>query len=231
MQFIERSVLGVRSAIWTFENSQMGYRILLFPMIHVAQPSFYAEVSTRLSQCDVILYEGVSGKLSKKLTRAYLQLTRNPRLGLVGQREMSLDHVKERLVPADIEGAEFDERWKELSFFNRFVLPIGAYFFGLYLRLFGTRNLVARYIDTQMLESREDHLRDDDTQALDEIVLDRRDQHLINVIDAQISELGDGKQTIGIVYGASHMRAVARHLVRNHGCRTLNGEWITVFDL
>ena len=102
MQFIERSVLGVRSAIWTFENSGKGYRILLFPMIHVAQPSFYAEVSKRLPQCDVILYEGVSSKFSKKLTRAYLQLTQNPRLGLISQHDMALSHVKDRLVHADM---------------------------------------------------------------------------------------------------------------------------------
>lgn len=231
MQFIERSILGVRSAIWTLENPQKGHRVLLFPMIHVAQPSFYAEVSKRLSQCDVILYEGVSSKFSKRLTRAYMQLTRNPRLGLVGQREMALDHVKERLVRADIEGEAFDEHWRKLSFFNRFVLPVGAYFFGLYLRFFGTRRLMARHINTQMLESREDLLLDDDARAIDEIVLERRDQHLIRVIDDQIAKQRDTTQVIGVVYGASHMRAVARHLVRNHDCHAQNGEWVTVFDL
>ncbi|MCK0169679.1 hypothetical protein MWU53_01270 [Aliiroseovarius sp. S1123] len=231
MQFIERSVLGVRSAVWTLESPQMGFRVMLFPMIHVAQPSFYAEVSKRLSQCDIILCEGVSSKFSKRLAQAYLQLTRNPRLGLVAQHEMALDHVKERLVLADIEGAHFDESWEDLSFFNRFVFPVAAYFFGLYLRFFGTRRLMARQINSQMLESRDDLLKDDDTQELDNILLEHRDQHLISVIDDQIAKLGDAKQTIGIVYGAAHMRAVARHLVRNHGCRTLDGEWITVFDL
>ncbi|WP_424939375.1 hypothetical protein [Aliiroseovarius sp. S253] len=231
MQFIERSVLGVRSAIWTLENTRTGFRVLLFPMIHVAQPSFYAEVSKRLSSCDVILCEGISSRYSKRLSRAYLQLTRNPRLGLVAQHEMALDHVKERLVLADIEGALFDESWKGLSFFNRFVLPIAAYFFGLYLRLFGTRRLMASQINSQMLESREDFLKDEDLQAVDDIVLGRRDQHLISVIDDQIAKLDDTNQTIGIVYGASHMRAVARHLVQNHECRIKTGEWITVFDL
>lgn len=231
MQFIERSVLGVRSAIWTFESPRKGFRVMLFPMIHVAQPSFYAEVSKRLSQCDVILYEGLSSKFSKRLTQAYLQLTRNSRLGLVAQHDMTLDHVRDRLVLADIAGADFDEGWKGLSLFNRIVFPVGAPLFGLYLRFFGTRRFMARHINSQMLESRADLLKDADEQAIDDIVLDQRDQHLITVIDAQISELVDTQKTIGIIYGASHMRTVVRHLVRNHGCRTLEGEWITVFDL
>lgn len=128
MQFIERSVLGVRSAVWTLESPQMGFRVMLFPMIHVAQPSFYAEVSKRLSQCDIILCEGVSSKFSKRLAQAYLQLTRNPRLGLVAQHEMALDHVKERLVLADIEGAHFDESWEDY--------PSSTGFFFLWLHIF-----------------------------------------------------------------------------------------------
>lgn len=232
MQIIESTVYGVRSAIWTFEKDDEHPAIILFPMLHIAERSFYEEVSSRLKICDVILYEGVRSRTGHWISSAYLQMIKNPEHGLVSQKEMPLEHVKDRLVHADVDGQKLDEKWGELSFFNRFLLPVLSPLAGYYLRWFGSRKLLARYMKTELQKDREEFLVDDDTIERDKLILDWRDESLIQAIDVQIEKLAQNNNTrIGIVYGAGHMRAVIRHLVSHQQYRPDGSEWLMVFSL
>ena len=58
MQFIESSVVGVRSAVITLACRSGPLRFVLFPMIHVGERSFYAQVTARLRECAIIVAEG-----------------------------------------------------------------------------------------------------------------------------------------------------------------------------
>lgn len=229
MQIIDSTVLGVRSAIWELTKDEAHPSITLFPMIHIAEPKFYKEVSARLNKCDLILYEGVKGKTSSWITKAYLQMLKNPKHGLVSQKTMSIKHLKERLIHADVDGFELDQKWKKLSFFNRIILPFFAPLIGIYLRWFGTRQLLASYMNVELLKARDEVLVDDDTNERNELIINWRDKHLIEIMDAEINKAIGNKKSIGIVYGARHMRAVIKHLTLTRGYRPEKSEWILVF--
>ncbi|XVQ06274.1 hypothetical protein ACQP1W_26820 [Spirillospora sp. CA-255316] len=61
MQFIENSVIGLRSAVITMGRRTTPLRFVLFPMVHVGERSFYDEVAARASSCDLIVAEGGPG--------------------------------------------------------------------------------------------------------------------------------------------------------------------------
>ncbi|MEW2353876.1 hypothetical protein [Spirillospora sp. NPDC029432] len=58
MQFIESSVIGVRATVLTLGRRTTPLRFVLFPMVHVAERSFYREVAARASECALIVAEG-----------------------------------------------------------------------------------------------------------------------------------------------------------------------------
>jgi hypothetical protein len=51
MQILEYSIAGTRSAVLRLQRRDSGLRFVVFPMIHVASPHFYAAVADRLRQC------------------------------------------------------------------------------------------------------------------------------------------------------------------------------------
>lgn len=55
----------------TLEKRDSRVRFVLFPMIHLGAPEFYAEVAQRLRQCDLILTEGVGGRRTSVVTLSY----------------------------------------------------------------------------------------------------------------------------------------------------------------
>jgi hypothetical protein len=58
MQFIESSIIGLRSAVTTFTRQATPLRFVLFPMVHVGEQQFYDEVAARARLCQVIVAEG-----------------------------------------------------------------------------------------------------------------------------------------------------------------------------
>jgi hypothetical protein len=58
MQFIESSIIGLRSAVTTFTHPATPLRFILFPMVHVGEQQFYDEVAARVRLCQVIVAEG-----------------------------------------------------------------------------------------------------------------------------------------------------------------------------
>lgn len=87
------------------------------------------------------------------------------------------------------------------------------------------------------LPSRDEVLYQDEMlDNMDALLVDERDRHLIRQIEslhnAATSKVGTTDvQTIGILYGAWHMRAVMRFLLDDLKYRVADAEWITVFDL
>lgn len=61
MQIIEVTDLAVRSAIIRLRRRETPLQFVLYPMIHVARPAFYAAVTARLKRADVVVAEGVGG--------------------------------------------------------------------------------------------------------------------------------------------------------------------------
>jgi hypothetical protein len=231
MQIIESTVFGVRSAILRLEASDGAPSFVLFPMIHIAAPEFYAEISRRLNGCDLVLCEGVKSRTSSLLTLSYRFFAENPRLGLVSQKAMKLDHLKGRLIHADVTGDAFESRWWGLKTWVRFVLPLAAPLYGLYMRYFGTRADIARALGMNLRKSHREILASEEYEGVTKVLLDWRDRRLLDVIEQQWLRHKDADLCIAVLFGARHMRAVIRHLIKKRGYRVAKAEWTTVFTL
>lgn len=228
MQIIESTTFGVRSVIFRFENDDRPTGFTLFPMVHVADKAFYDGILKRLSDCDVVLTEGVRTKTGRLLTASYRYFTRNPKLGFVLQSTMSLDDLNAKIHHADVASEDFSRKWAQLPFWLRFLIPVAAPIYGMYLRFFGTRESIGKGMGLD-LHDHNDALLDENEgfEEMEEVILDWRDKHLISIIDGYIQSDGDEEKTVGIVFGARHMRAVIHHL-HKQGYRITDADWIDV---
>jgi hypothetical protein len=83
MQIIEHSIVGTRSAVLRLKRPDTELQFLVFPMIHVASPQFFAAVAERLRRCDLLVVEGVAGRssLTWAITLTYRVMPANKRSG------------------------------------------------------------------------------------------------------------------------------------------------------
>ena len=231
MQFIEKNSFNVRSAVYHLTKDGVGVQFLLFPMIHVGSQAFYNEVANRLSDCDLILAEGVSSKRVRLLTLSYRIVKRIKRMDLVTQGDaLMVADLKARIINSDMKGQAFDERWSTLPFLLRAQLFLLLPVYVIYLLLLGTRETLAENIALEDLPSEDEELfQDDRFTDFDSLVIDERDRILIS----HIKDLTDanGNKMVGIVYGARHMRNAINFLLNGLNYRVAKAEWVTVFDL
>jgi hypothetical protein len=230
MQFIEKNSFNVRSAVYHLKRDGAP-DFFLFPMIHVGSHTFYDEIARRLAACDLILAEGVGSKRANLLTLSYRIIKRIKRMDLVTQQDaMKRFSFQGKMTNADMAGDVFDTRWSSLPLSLRlqlfFLIPV----YVLYLLLFGTRQTLAQNIALEDLPSQEEVLFDDEHFAnLDALLIDERDRMLLaNIRRAYESS---GNKTVGVIYGARHMRNAVDFLLRNLNYHVAKAEWVTVFDL
>jgi len=233
MQFIEKNSLNVRSAIYHLKKDGAALEFILFPMVHVGSKEFYTEISRRLAVCDVILAEGVNSKKGNLLTVSYRIVKKIKRMDLVTQREgLRVTSFREKMVNPDMAGREFDERWSSLPLGLKAQLFFFTPIYVVYLFLFGTRELLAENIALEDLPSSDEILfQDGSFEKLDSLLIDERDRKLIDSIGKLHDSDQRDKQTVGVVYGAMHMRNVSSFLLRKLNYRVTKAEWVTVFDL
>ncbi|MFD0662033.1 hypothetical protein [Thermocatellispora tengchongensis] len=124
MQIIEVTELaGVRSAVMTFRHPAARLRFVLYPMIHVGEPEFYAQVQEELRGCDIVLAEGVNGlSLSMRARIAsYRLVTKNDRFALVPQH-IDYAGLDAAVIRADMTGREFTALWRKIPLVSRILL-------------------------------------------------------------------------------------------------------------
>jgi hypothetical protein len=233
MQFIEKNSLNVRSAVYHLRRDNAGLEFVLFPMVHVRSKEFYDEISRRLSACDLILAEGVNSKKGKLLTLSYRIVKRIRRMELVTQQEgLRVSLFRDKMVNPDIERRAFDERWSSLPLHLRAQLLFFIPIYVLYLFFFGTRDTLAENIAVEDLPSPKEILfADESSEELDALLVGERDRRLIeSIAKLHDSDWQDAK-TVGVVYGATHMRNVISFLLDRLNYRVAEAEWVTVFDL
>jgi hypothetical protein len=152
-------------------------------------------------------------------------------MDLVTQQDaLNAAAFRAKLTNADMAGNIFDARWSSLPLSLRvqlfFLLPV----YIMYLLLFGTRQTLAQNIALEDLPSQEEILFDDDHFAdLDALLIDERDRMLLANIK-RVYESG-GSKTIGVIYGARHMRNAVDFLLQNLNYHVAKAEWVTVFEL
>ncbi len=207
-------------------------QIHLFPMVHLAQQSFYDDVKSKLQKCETICVEGVRSRKVLRLTSSYRFAVKNPKLNLVLQSKIKSSDMSGDIINIDVDPCEFDRKWAARSF----RLKVEAFFlsplFGFYMRFFGTREKIAKAMNMDVLKSREDILwSTPQSDEMNDMILHWRDLELLKKLDNELSVSLNKKNDIAIVFGAGHMRAIIRHLCDVRGYRVGASEWMTVFDL
>jgi hypothetical protein len=231
MQLIEVSVTGVRSAVITLRASDRPHRILLFPMLHLGSPGFYAEVTARLGSCAVVLAEGIRERslITRALTVSYRLPGRRGRLGLVVQR-IDYAGLDAEVITPDMTGRQLRAGFRAVPALQRAALLVLAPVVGGAFWLLGTRRMLARYAAAEDLPDAAEILMRDRAGKLTELLLDRRDALLAAALDEVLARRADEPVDIAVVYGAAHMPALTRYLLAAYGFRPREAEWLTVFD-
>ncbi len=137
MQFLEWSIFGLRSARHVMSNGERNVAVTLFPMVHLGEPGFYEAVYEDAAAHDVVVLEGITSPVGRRLTRVY-RWAAPARLGLMVQPKFRRERV--RTVHADLPAAEFDRLWRTAPRGERVIMEAGAAMVGLWLRLTATRD-------------------------------------------------------------------------------------------
>ena len=235
MQIIEVTDLGVRSAVIRLRRRETPLQFVLYPMIHMAKPAFYAAVTARLKRADVIVVEGVGGGgwrgsvLVSMLTLSYRVLRFNRRAKLVEQ-DIDYAALGVPVIHPDVRQDEFAAGWRRVPLAHRLtmwcVLPVV-----LVARLFGgTRMIWSRWMEQNDLPSPEEEDAADWSPELDAAFGGERDDRLVAVLCRLHEERSGEGIEVAVVYGACHVATVVRGLYR-YGYRPRSADWLTVADL
>ena len=187
-QIIESSPRwGVRSAQLKFRRPGSDQTVTLFPMVHIGEAAFYDLVYRAACDHEVMLVEGVKSPVVNRLTSSYRWI--GQRLDLIVQPRHPLGNAcRAEVINADLSGAEFEQVWRELPIWQRWMLAFAAPLWGLRMRWFGTREMIAGRLGMDDAMSRDELLRwCPESALLDRVLLDRRDARLIEILSEQIA--------------------------------------------
>ncbi|MFL6140577.1 MAG: hypothetical protein ACJ72N_01745 [Labedaea sp.] len=233
MQIIENSVIGTRSAVLRLTRRNTPLQFLIFPMLHVASPRFYAEVAQRLRRCDLLVIEGVRGRSLWvwAITLSYRIIPLNRRSGLVVDNIPYLS-LGVPLINPDVTVDEIARGWGATPLRYRLLLW-GVIPVVVVARLFsGRRSLLSRSIEVHDLPSESDEVLQDSEvgEHFERTLGGSRDQLLLDTL-TEIHGTRSGEPiVVAIVYGAGHVPAIVRGLVDRLGYRVRSAEWLTVLD-
>jgi hypothetical protein len=229
VQIVEATTFGVRSVVFTLEAQVDQPRFVLFPMIHIAEQGFYDDIGHRLDRCDLILYEGAPSLTARILSLSYSLSAGTNRLGLVSQkRALPMARYGDHGIRTDITAEMFRREWRRLPLPLRAFLYLACPIVGLHRRFFSSREQIARRLGVDLLPSRDHILIHEFSEPFMDLILSTRDRILVDHL-AERSSWNGG--TVGVVYGAMHMRAVIRFLTAKLGYRITLREFVTVMTL
>jgi hypothetical protein len=203
--------------------------ITLYPMVHVGDAEFYRETYDEAFSHDVALVEGVRSPVGRNLTRSYRWINFG-KLGLVRQPKTPLDEaVSARIVKADLTTEQFHEEWRKVSRLVRAGMVFAAPLYGIYRRLFASRESLAREMSLEDQKSADEILGWTPRFAsFEHSLVHARDRKLIECMIAELD--GASENRVAIVYGARHIRAVLRELARR-GFHCADARWRTIISL
>jgi hypothetical protein len=236
VHIIEVTEFGVRSAVIRLRRRETPLQFVLYPMLHMANPAFYAAVTARLKRADVVVVEGVGGGPRKRsvllgaLTLSYTVLRFNRRAGLVKQ---NIDYAAlgVPVVCPDVSVAEFADGWRRVPLAHRLVMWCVLPFVVL-ARLFGgSRMIWSRSMELNDLPSEEDEDAADQLPEMEAAFGGDRDDRLLTTLCRLHEQRGGQAIEVAVVYGAAHVPAVAAALMDRYGYRPRSADWLTIADL
>ena len=238
MQIIEVTDLGVRSAAITLARDDSAMEFILFPMIHFAEPAFYAEVRRRLKKCAVIVSEGVAGPTlqSNAMDFANRYFPRGHQHGIVGQTDEIVLPAGIPVIRPDVSPAVPALDLRNVPGLKRLALVTGinlalvtsAHVISTALALAGPRVLC-----DQDLAIHDFPFTALEAEAMDSefvhILTDTRDVELLRALTEVHEQRHLEPIKVGVVYGAGHMPAVSNGLADRYRYRPRKAEWMTIY--
>ncbi|MBO0868170.1 MAG: hypothetical protein J2P15_06355 [Micromonosporaceae bacterium] len=245
MQIIEVSVIGVRSSVLTLTRRESPLRFTFYPMIHIAEPAFYAAVRRQLRRCDLIVAEGVGGTrtgdhkvasqrpssgrvVGSALTSSYELPARFQRSGLV-QQDIDYEALGVPVRCPDMTDEEFTGGWNEVPLWQRAVLVAAAPLVGLHRLAFGSRRALAREMNLDDADWEGTFEGAESFEELSSLLGEQRDRLLLAELDRIHRERHAEPVTVAVVYGAAHVAPAVHGMRALHGYRVRDAEWLTVF--
>jgi hypothetical protein len=238
MQITEVTGFAVRSAAITMRRDGTPMQFALFPMLHFAAPSFYAEVKQRLQDCAVIVAEGLSGPTLQSSAMDFTNryFPRGRQRGIVGQSDEAvlpdgIPVIRPEVPPAepalDLRGIPGLKQMALLTGVN-LALVTSAHVIGAALAIAGPRVLCSKDLEIHdfAFTVREEQLTD---TRMSHMVMDARDQQLLKALVRLHEQRCQEPITVGVVYGAAHMPAVCNGLMERYRYRPRDAQWMTVF--
>jgi hypothetical protein len=235
VQIIEVTDLAVRSSVIRLRRPGSKLQFVLYPMLHMAKPSFYAAVTRRLAAADVVVVEGVghgrSSVLLQALTSSYRVMRFNRRADVVEQR-IDYAALGVPVIRPDVSREEFAAGWKRIPLRDRLllwsVLPAV-----LLVRLFGgTRQIWSHSLELNDLPlTSKDEVQQELSPELQAALSGERDERLLEALCRLHEERGDENIEVAVVYGAAHTTPVVLGLMRRYGYRPRSADWLTIVDL
>jgi len=233
----------VQAAVFTMRRRGTPLRFVFFPMIHVATPSFYAEVRRLLTSCDLIVAEGVRGRSRPltALTLAYRLAPRFRRRGLQLQDYVTLLPPGVPVINPDVSAAEFLADLRYMPRREYWLMFAVAPVLGLVFAVCGPRPFFTRHLMVELpTVLRPEVLRAEavrDTMRRKGIAVDdpftaanrRREHMLLDALTTIHEQRNDQPVAVAVVYGAAHAPVVAAGLMIRHGYRVREAQLLTVF--
>lgn len=231
MQFIESSIIGLRSAVTTMTHRVTPLRFVLFPMVHVGEQQFYDEVAARARLCQVIVAEGTPSKfvpaqewMAQQHWGPFVDQVAALRLESLGVPVYW--EVVPATPPKNRPGNQRKSRGEQ--FISQVTDVVGAVTIGL----------ARKFIDPRILSSVDQaETYDESARNLTGGWFDRnveynirtvRDSRLVQRLDEIHRARAAEPVSAAVVFGAAHMPAVASHLSGKLGYIASSSEWLTV---
>jgi hypothetical protein len=234
VQIIEVTDFGVRSAVIRLRCRTTALQFVLYPMIHMAKPAFYAAVTTRLTRADIVVAEGVRGgrhsALLGALTLSYRVLRFNRRIRLV---EQNIDYATlgVAVLRPDVDIEEFTAGWRRVPRAHRLMVWCALPFI-VVARLFGgTRMVWSRSTQQDDLPTAEEEELADSSPELEAVLVGDRDERLLTALYRLHEQRSGERIEVAVVYGAAHVPAIVLGLKNRYGYQAHGAEWLTIADL
>ena len=222
MQYIEASVIGVRSAVITLKRRATPLRFVLIPMVHVAEPEFYREVASLAEECALIVAEGVP-------SRYY------PMQAMMSK--IRWDHLVDQITSLDLEGLGVPVQWEYVvddrvkNGREQAMAKVADSAAAVVMRALG------RYgspLGLPSIEQADEH--DDRWERLAGGRLSRvvgsqmyaRDSQLVQALGVIHAERQNEAAKVAVVFGAAHIPAVVDYLTATFRYYVENAVWLTV---
>ncbi|WUH88746.1 hypothetical protein OG900_38530 [Streptomyces sp. NBC_00433] len=231
MQIIDVSEYDIRSAVITMRRRGTPLEFVIFPMVHAAPPTFFAQVRRRLRECDLIVVEGIRGKSAvvSTLTLAYRLAAWRRRNGLQEQRDELLLPEGVPVIRLETTAADAAADLRALPWWTLLFLMVLAPVGGLVIALWGPRALLHKAMAVEYLATSEEAEPAADDDAVHHALAYRRDRRVLDAL-AEIHEQRAGEPIrVAVVYGAGHVPAIVSGLLERYGYRPRGAEWLTVY--